>query len=209
MYFRVSANISLDAVRDNIKKGKSLLKPGARLMAVVKADAYGHGAVPIAKAIDDLVDAYAVAIPEEGAELRLAGITKPIMILGYTAPEMAPLALRHDMIMTVFQSETARAYAKEARKLNKTARVHIKLDTGMSRIGYLCNEESLSDIEEIAKLPDLRIEGMFTHFAKADESDKTFAKNQLKKYLEFSKQLEKRGIMLACRHVCIFYFTTW
>ncbi len=201
-YFRVCANISLDAIRDNIKKGRELLGPETRLMAVVKADAYGHGAVPVAWAIDDLVDAYAVAIPEEGAELRQAGITKPVLVLGYTAPELAASAIRQDIMLSVFQSETAEAYGKLARELGTTAKVHIKLDTGMSRIGYLCNEQSLADIERIAKLPDIKIEGMFTHFAKADEADKSFAKEQYKKYMEFAEQLWQRGIRIPVRHVC-------
>ncbi len=201
-YFRVCANISLDAIRDNIKKGRELLEPETRLMAVVKADAYGHGAVPVAQAIDDLVDAYAVAIPEEGAELRQAGITKPVLVLGYTAPELAASAIRQDIMLSVFQSETAEAYGKIAKELGATAKVHIKLDTGMSRIGYLCNEQSLADIERIAKLPDIKIEGMFTHFAKADEADKSFAKEQYKKYMEFAEQLWQRGIRIPVRHVC-------
>lgn len=201
-YFRVCANVSLDAIRDNIKKGRKLLEPGTKLMAVVKADAYGHGAVPVAQAIDDLADAYAVAIPEEGAELRQAGITKPILVLGYTAPELAALAIRHGIMLSVFQSETAKAYGKIARELGMTAKVHIKLDTGMSRIGYLCNEESLADIERIAELPDVKIEGMFTHFAKADEADKSFAREQYRKYMEFAGQLEQKGVRLPVRHVC-------
>ena len=127
-YFRISANVSLDAIRENITKGKALLHPGTKLMAVVKADAYGHGAVPIARAVDDLVDAFAVAIPEEGVELRLAGITKPVLVLGYTAPEMAELAIRHEITMAVFASETARAYDSVAEKLGKKALVHIKLE---------------------------------------------------------------------------------
>lgn len=201
-YFRVCATISLDAIRDNIKKGRRLLMPETKLMAVVKADAYGHGAVPIAQAIDDLVDAYAVAIPEEGVELRQAGITKPVLVLGYTAPELAELAIRYDIMLSVFQSETAEAYQKLAESLGMTAKVHIKLDTGMSRIGYLCKEESLADIERIAKLPNVAIEGMFTHFAKADEADKSFARGQYKKYMEFEEQLEQRGIKIPVRHVC-------
>lgn len=201
-YFRVCANVSLDAIRDNIQNGKKLLAPGTGMMAVVKADAYGHGAVPVAQGIDDLVDAYAVAIPEEGIELRNAGITKPILILGYTAPEMAEAAIRHELSMAVFQSETARAYQKAAQRIGKTARVHIKLDTGMSRIGYACCRESVEDIETFARLPQLRLEGLFTHFAKADELDKTFARNQLKKYLEFAGWLKERGIEIPIRHVC-------
>ena len=201
-YFRVCANISLDAIRDNIEKGRALLAPGTKMMGVVKADAYGHGAVPVAKAIEDLVDAYGVSMPEEGVELRKAGLTKPIIILGYTAPQMAELAIRYEITMAVFQSEIAKQYNEIAKKLNKTAKVHIKLDTGMSRIGYLCREESLDDIEKIAALSHVEIEGMFTHFSKADELDKTFARNQFKNYMEFVTALEKRGIMLPCKHVC-------
>ncbi len=201
-YFRVCANISLDAIRDNIEKGRALLAPGTKMLGVVKADAYGHGAVPVARAIDDLVDGFGVSMPEEGVELRRAGLTKPILILGYTAPEQAELAIRYDITMAVFQSEIAEKYNETAKQLNKTAKVHIKLDTGMSRIGYLCCEESLEDIEKIAKLSHVEIDGMFTHFSKADELDKTFAKNQLKKYMEFAEQLKERGIALPCRHVC-------
>ena len=201
-YFRVCANISLDAIRENIKKGKALLAPGTKMMGVVKADAYGHGAVPVAKAIEDLVDAYGVSMPEEGVELRHAGLLKPIIILGYTAPEVAELAIRYDITMAVFQSEIAEQYNDIAKKLNKTAKVHIKLDTGMSRIGYLCREESLDDIEKIAKLSNVEIDGMFTHFSKADESDKTFARNQFKNYMDFAEKLQERGIDLPCKHVC-------
>lgn len=201
-YFRVCANISLDAIRDNIKKGRALLPKETKLMAVVKADAYGHGAVPVAKAIDDLVDTFGVAMPEEGVELRKSGITKPILILGYTPPQMAELAIRYDIMMGVFQSEIAEQYNEIAEKLNKKVKVHIKLDTGMSRIGYLCCEESITDIEKIAKLPFVEIEGMYTHFSKADEADKTFARNQFKKYMELAMELEKRGIIIPCKHVC-------
>ena len=201
-FFRVCANISLDAIRDNIERGRALLAPGTKMMGVVKADAYGHGAVPVARAIEDLVDAYGVSMPEEGVELRKAGLSKPIIILGYTAPEVAELAIRYDITMAVFQSEIAERYNEIAKSLNKTAKVHIKLDTGMSRIGYLCREESLDDIEAIAKLSHVRIDGMFTHFSKADELDKTFAKNQLKKYMEFVNALEARGITIPCKHVC-------
>ena len=201
-YFRVCANISLDAIRDNIKSGRALLPSGTKMMGVVKADAYGHGAVPVAKAIEDLVEVYGVSMPEEGVELRKAGLTKPIVILGYTAPEMAELAVRYDITMAVFQSEIAEQYNEIAKKLNKTAKVHIKLDTGMSRIGYACSEESLADIEKIAMLSNVEIEGMFTHFSKADETDKTFAKHQLKKYMDFAKALEERKIQIPCKHVC-------
>ena len=200
-YFRISANVSLDAIRENIKKGKSLLQSGTKLMAVVKADAYGHGAVPVARAVDDLVDAFAVAIPEEGVELRKAGITKPILVLGYTAPEMAELAIRYDITMAVFQSETANAYDAIAGRLGKKALVHIKVDTGMSRIGYLCTEESAEDAAQIATLSHVEVTGMFTHFAKADELDKTFAKNQLKNKWESWSFLALQKIIQNLKYV--------
>ena len=112
------------------------------------------------------------------------------------------MAIRYDITMAVFQSEIAMQYNEIAKQLNKKAKVHIKLDTGMSRIGYLCREESLDDIEKIAALSHVEIDGMFTHFSKADETDKTFAKNQFKKYMEFADALEARGIKLPCKHVC-------
>ncbi len=206
-YLRVQANINLDAIRQNIKNGKKLLAPGTKMMAVVKANAYGHGAVQVAKAVYDLVDGYAVAIAEEGRELRQAGIDKPILILGPTAPETAEIAIQYDIAMAVFDSEVATRYDEIAERLGKICKVHIKLDTGMSRIGYLCTEDyekeaSLQDIKKLAALPHVEIEGMFTHFSKADEADKSFARGQLKKYLDFAELLESQGIMIPVKHVC-------
>ncbi len=206
-YLRVQANINLDAIRQNIENGKKLLAQGTKMMAVVKANAYGHGAVQVAKAIYDLVDGYAVAIAEEGRELRQAGIDKPILILGPTAPETAEIAIKYDIAMAVFDSDTAAEYDKIAGELGKKCKVHIKLDTGMSRIGYLCTEsdekeQSLEDIKKIAVLPHVQIEGMFTHFSKADEADKTFSRGQLRKYLEFATLLSENGIEIPVKHVC-------
>lgn len=207
MFFRVQANINLDAIRNNIMAGKRLLKPGTKMMAVVKADAYGHGAVPVAKAVDDLVDGYAVAIVEEGVELRRAGITKPILILGYTFKENAEAAIVNDIAMAAFDYETVKAYDEIAAKAGKKAVIHIKLDTGMRRIGYLCDTEgdiknSLLDVKKISELKNVYIRGMFTHFSKADEADKTFARNQFAKYMRFAEALEKEGINIPVKHVC-------
>ncbi len=206
-FFRVQANVNLDAIRNNISAGKKLIKPGTKMMAVVKADAYGHGAVPVAKAVDDIVDAYAVAIVEEGVELRKAGITKPILILGYTFPEMCSEAVKNDIAMAAFDYNTVKEYDSVAKKLNKKAIVHIKLDTGMRRIGYLCDTEEeiaegIEDIKKIAALENVFIEGMFTHFSKADEADKTFARGQFAKYMHFAEKLKENGINIPIKHVC-------
>ncbi len=144
-YDRVWAEIDLDAIYQNAAAAKSLLKPGTRLMAVIKADGYGHGAVPLAEVLDPLADAYGVAIVEEGIELRQAGITKPILILGYTPESQYIPMLEYDIMATIYTKEMAYALSKTARQMGKQAKVHIKLDTGMSRIGFLPNEESLQE----------------------------------------------------------------
>ncbi len=207
-FYRVRADIDLDAIRQNILNGKKLIKPDTRMMVVVKADAYGHGAYNIVKNIDDIADAYAVAIPEEGAELRRKKATdKPILILGYTFPELSEIAIANDIAMAAFDYETVKAYDSVAAKLNKKAVIHIKLDTGMSRIGYQCDTDeqiaaSLEDIKKITTLKNVVIEGMFTHFCKADEPDKTFARGQLAKYLRFADVLHDNGIEIPIKHVC-------
>lgn len=200
-YYRVSANINLDAIRDNIKETRKIVKPDTKIMAVIKADGYGHGAVPIAKEIDDLVDAFAVAIVEEGIELRKAGFQKPILILGYTAKEQIEEVIAYDITQTVFQYEMAKAMDEEAGRQGKTAKIHIKLDTGMGRIGFLPREESLEEIVKIKSLPHINLEGIFTHFACADMIDKASAYQQLREFLEFVEELEKLGIVFPIKHV--------
>lgn len=200
-YFRVTANIDLDAIRSNIMNTRKLLKNTTKIMAIIKADAYGHGAVPIAKALNSLVDAFGIAILEEGIELRRAGITQPILILGYTPKEQFKELIKNDITPTIFQYSLAKELSKEALKQNKTANIHIKLDTGMSRIGYSDKIESIQEIKKIASLEGIRIEGLFSHFACADEKDKTSAKKQLERYLSFINQLEKEGITIPIKHI--------
>ncbi len=207
-FYRVRADINLDAIRQNILNGKKLLKEGTRMMVVVKADAYGHGAVNIVKNVDDIADAYAVAIPEEGVELRKKGATKkPILVLGYTFPETCREAIVNDISLAAFDFETVKRYDEIAAEIGKKAVIHLKLDTGMSRIGYQCDTEeqiraSLEDIKKIKALKNVKIEGMFTHFCKADEADKTFARGQLAKYLRFADVLHENGIDVPIKHVC-------
>ncbi len=201
-YFRVTANIDLDAICNNITNTRKLVGNTTRIMAIIKADGYGHGAIPIAKALDQIgVDAFGIAILEEGIELRRAGIKKPLLILGYTPKEQFKELVRFDITPTIFESCTAEELSKEALKQNKTANIHIKLDTGMSRIGFSDKIESIEEIKKIASMKGIRIEGIFSHFACADETDKTSAINQLKRYLSFVKQLEAEGIFIPVKHI--------
>lgn len=201
-YYRVQANVNLDAIRHNIIEIREKLHAGTKIMAIIKADAYGHGAVPVAKAIDQIgVDAYGVAIIEEAIELRDAGITKPILILGYTPKEQYSLVIANDVMQTVFQYEMAKALSEEAKTQGKVAKIHIKIDTGMSRIGFSDTPESLEQIEKISKLEHLIVEGIFSHFAQADELDKTSAKKQMERFLKVIDKLEEKQIRVPTKHI--------
>ena len=200
-YYRVHANIDLDAIYKNVSNAKALLKPGTKLMAIIKADAYGHGAKQVAETIDPIVDAYGVAILEEGVELRKAGIDKPILILGFTPEPLYEAMIKYDIATAVFQLDMAEKISAAASRLGKQAKIHIALDTGMSRIGFKQDEESLEVIKKIAKLPYISIEGCFTHFARMDEEDKTKAMTQFEKYMDFVEKIEGCGIELPIKHV--------
>lgn len=200
-YYRVQARVDLNAIRHNLLQIRNRLHKDTKLMAIIKADAYGHGSVPIAKVLDEgSIDAYGVAIIEEAIELREAGIKKPILVLGYTPKEQYNLVVAYDVTQTVFQYEMAEALSAEAVRQGKTAKIHIKLDTGMSRIGYPDTKESVEEIKRISLLQGIEIEGLFTHFAKADETDTTSAKEQLRRFLAFSELLQQAGVHIPIRH---------
>ncbi|MBC8557100.1 alanine racemase [Jutongia hominis] len=200
-YYRVYADIDLDAIYENVKNAKALLKKDTKMMAIVKADGYGHGAVEVARQIDELVDAYGVAILEEGIELRKAGFTKPILILGYTPKPLYPAMICYDIATAVFTMEMAKEISDTAVAMHKNANIHIKLDTGMSRIGFAITKESKEIIEQIAKLPGIEIKGCFSHFARMDEKDKTKANEQFAKFTKMVNALEKDGVDLGIRHI--------
>ena len=200
-YYRVYADIDLDAIYENVKNAKALLKKDTKMMAIFKADGYGHGAVEVARQIDELVDAYGVAILEEGIELRKAGFTKPILILGYTPKPLYPAMIRYDIATAVFTMEMAKEISDTAVAMHKNANIHIKLDTGMSRIGFAITKESKEIIEQIAKLPGIEIKGCFSHFARMDEKDKTKANEQFAKFTKMVNALEKDGVDLGIRHI--------
>ncbi|MGN0437480.1 MAG: alanine racemase [Lachnospiraceae bacterium] len=200
-YYRVHADIDLSAIRKNIETMHGCIPDGKKLLAVIKANAYGHGAIEVANALDDLCDYYGVACIEEGIELRNAGITKPILILGVTDESQYETLVQFDITQTIFSYEQAKALSDAAGKLSKTGRLHIKLDTGMNRIGYQCTSKSVEEIIRISKLPNLNMEGIFTHYFKADEKDKSSAMKQLELYTNMINQLEAAGITFDIRHI--------
>ena len=161
---RVHADIDLDAILHNMEQMHRLIDPHTKLMAVIKTDGYGHGAIPIAREFEsvDYVYGYAVATEEEALALRADDIKKPILILGYTFPEQYEALLRAEISPAIFTLESAKLLSEAAVRLNVTAHIHIKLDTGMGRVGFLVSEESADVIAQISKLPHMIIEGMFT-----------------------------------------------
>ncbi|MDD3218424.1 MAG: alanine racemase [Lachnospiraceae bacterium] len=199
---RVYAKIDLDAVAYNFEQMKKNLAENTSLIAVVKADGYGHGAVPIAKVVEpyDYIWGFATATVEEAVELREQKIKKPILILGYTFEEDYETIVRNHIRPAVFKMDMAEALSKVAQTVNETVYIHIALDTGMSRIGFADVDSSIETIKEIAKLPNIVIEGMFTHFSKADETDTAHAVNQFTRYMSFAEKLEQAGIHLPIRH---------
>lgn len=201
-YKRVCAKIDLDALKYNISSIESAVNKNAGVVAVIKTDGYGHGAIPIATYLekDNRIWGYAVATAEEADILKQAKIKKPVLILGAVFPYAYPMLIKQGVRMTVFSYETAKEISYEALKLQKTAKIHIKMDTGMGRIGFPPNSNSLREIKKIAALPNIKIEGIFTHFAKADFSDKTSANSQLMRFKEFIRSVEREGIELTVRH---------
>ena len=199
---RIYVSVDLDAVSYNLESMKRNIHKDTKIIAVLKADGYGHGALPIAEHIEPLpyIWGFAVACVEEGAALRKGGIKKPILILGYTFKEDYETIIENDFRPTVFTGKMAEELSDTARRLNKTVKVHIKLDTGMTRIGFRNLQHDVPEILRISKMPGLEVEGLFTHFARADESDREPAYVQLERYLEFVRALEEKGLHVPIKH---------
>ena len=193
-YFRCYEIIDLDNIRYNIEQLNKKRKEGTGTICVIKTDGYGHGAVPIAKVTSDLCDAYALATAAEALNLRRHNITKPLFILGYESEYYYDEIINNDIIPCVFTYEMAKTLSIHASKLGKQCKINIAVDTGMSRIGFLPNEDSVETIKRIANLDNIIIESIFTHFAKADYKDKASAYEQLKVFNEFVSELDDEGI---------------
>ncbi|MBX4263616.1 alanine racemase [Clostridium estertheticum] len=195
------AEVDLDKLAHNMREIRRITK-SKKIMAVVKADAYGHGAVDVAPVLlENGADSLAVAMLSEAMELRRSGIECPIMILGFTPPELIDNLLKYDIEQTVFSYEFAKQLSKMAQDENKIARIHIALDTGMGRIGFLPNDESVQEVYKISLLPNVIIEGIFCHFSTADEKDKTYTNIQVKKFDEFYQKLGAKKVYINTRHI--------
>lgn len=201
-YHRIVAKIDLDAILHNFNEIKNKINQETKVLMVLKANAYGHGAVPIAQLLKDKTDYFGVAIIEEALELREAGIDKPILIIGYTSPERFEELLLNDIQQTIFHLDVAEHLSCVATAIGKTAKIHIEIDTGMNRTGFPAGAETVEMIEKIAKLPNIQIEGIFTHFANADISDKTSEKEQKRIFRDFLKKVEKKGVSIPIKHCC-------
>ncbi len=195
------AEIDLHAIKHNIQRIRGILPPGTKLMTVVKANAYGHGIIPISQICQEQgVEALGVARLDEALCLRAAGIELPIIILGYLEGEYAPEVISHDIAVTIIDLETAATFSRLAREQAGNVKVHVKIDTGMGRLGFIPNEESLEAIERISRMPGIELEGILTHFAVADIADKTYTLEQVALFEAFIGELEARGVHFDLKH---------
>lgn len=201
-YYRSFARIDLDAIESNFNELKGLLAPDVKTMCVIKADAYGHGSRRIALFLQNKCDYFAVASINEGEAIRAAGVKTPLLILSYTSPLEYEDLIRNEITATIFNLENAKALSETAFKMNKTAKIHIAVDTGMGRIGFPDDESGVDAIEKIKRLPGLFVEGLFSHYACSDEKDRTSANEQTSRFENFISLLEKRGIDIPIKHIC-------
>ena len=202
-YQRVWAEIDLDAIWENVLHMKENIDPETKILAVIKTDGYGHGGVPIAKMLEQLefMFGYAAATYEEAHVLREAGVKKPILILGYTFPYCYEEMIREEIRPAVYRRDTVKELAAAAVKAGKKAKVHIKVDTGMGRIGITPDDEGLEFVKFLLEHKELEVEGIFTHFAKSDEADKTSANHQLELFQNFIHRIQTElGVDIPIKH---------
>ncbi|MDY6834871.1 MAG: alanine racemase [Chloroflexota bacterium] len=194
------AEINLDAIKSNLLQIRGLVGSNVMIMQAVKANAYGYGAVPVAQAIEPLVDAMAVAFVHEGIELRASGIQCPILVLGGILPTHILPALTYDLTLAIGERHIASTISEIACKHGLEATVHIEVDTGMGRLG-LPWKTAAKDIYEISNLPNVRIEGVYSHLATSDVKDDQYTLFQLSRYLSVLEELEELGIHVPVRHL--------
>lgn len=205
---RAWAEIDLDKIAQNVREIKNSLNPNVRLMGVVKADAYGHGVFETAKTVlENGADALAVAFIDEAVQLRKCGITVPLLILGNSADDSIDDLLTFDITPAVFTFDFAKRLSDRAAELGKTAKIHIKTDTGMNRIGFLYgdntaeNIKTIEEIIEISKLPSIEVEGIFSHFSTSDEADDSYTRLQFKRFTEMTMALSDKGLDIPIKHI--------
>lgn len=206
------AEINLDAYAHNIRELKRVTRPPARLMAVVKANGYGHGAVEVAReALQNGAQYLGVARINEAIPLREAGLGAPILIFGYSPPDLAPMLIDYELTQTVYSLSAASALSERATRKGKKINIHLKVDSGMGRLGFLLEVTNgtpddipapnpVREIEAITRLPGLTVEGIFTHFATADSADKSYAGLQLDRFMDLLNRLQKKGLEPPIKH---------
>jgi len=198
----VWAEISLDNLAHNMSEVRRVTNKSSLTTAVIKADGYGHGAVSIGQTLlDNGADRFAVATLSEAIQLRKEFSDTNIMVLGYTPEYLAKDVIQHNIIQTIYSLEQAQEYSKTASSLNKKVTIHIKIDTGMHRLGLLPTNETVNEILEISKLNNIVIEGIFTHFATADETNKEYTRDQVDKFNFVTEELKKQGLNIPIKHV--------
>lgn len=209
----VWTEVDLKAIAHNIRELRRITNPKASFMAVVKANAYGHGIIEVARqSLENGAEALGVAHIEEGIQLRKTGIDVPVLIFGYTSPKHVKKLIEFDLTQTVFSYETSRALSEALAAYGKKIKVHIKVDTGMGRVGLLLDrlrlstynkeitDSSVSEVESISRLPMFELEGVYTHFATADQSDKSYAGEQFEIFMDFLNQLRIAGLEIPVTH---------
>lgn len=198
----VKLEVNLDNLTNNIREIKRHVGDKTLIMAIVKANAYGHGASTCARIfIENGANKLGVSILSEGITLRKSGITAPILLLNYTPVEQYKTLIENDLTQTIFKYEDAKKLSDIACNLKKVVKIHIKIETGMNRIGFLPNKDSIDEILNIVKLPNIDVEGIYTHFATADENDKEFSKKQFEKFMWVINRLEELNIDIPIKHV--------
>ncbi len=201
-YKRVYAQVDLDAILHNMEQMRRIIDPHTKIMGVIKADGYGHGAIPIGRELEKLgyVWGYATATVEEAQVLRRNGLSKPILTLGACFPEQYPALADEGIRATVFSLRQAQEMESFAQKAGKEIKIHIKADTGLSRLGFQVTEAAADEIAQISRMPHMVMEGLFTHFAKSDARDKTMANEQMEQFRRMQEMLKERGVTIPMCH---------
>ncbi|HHV96983.1 MAG TPA: alanine racemase [Clostridiaceae bacterium] len=199
---RAWAEINLDNIAHNVREVKRIVNNRTAILGVVKADAYGHGAIEIAKTlVENGVTHLAVSMLDEAIQLRLHGVKVPILILSYTDPVRAEEIIKYNVTQTVFSHDLAKALSDVAVRMGRKVKIHIKIDTGMTRVGFMPGFNAVKDVVKISELPGIIIEGLFTHFASADEDDKTYTYIQFERFMSIVSELQRIGIHIPIKHV--------
>ncbi|MDP4179978.1 MAG: alanine racemase [Bacillota bacterium] len=199
---RAWAEVDLDAIAHNIREIRRITNKKSEIMGVVKADAYGHGVMEVVRELlENGATCLAVSMLDEAIQLRKNNIDVPILILSYTDPVRVADIIKYNVTQAVFSHDLARALSEEAVRQKRNVKIHIKIDTGMTRVGFMPGYSAIKNVMEISKLPRIIIEGLFTHFASADEKDKSYTNMQFERFMGICSELNRIGVYIPIKHV--------